>query len=123
MRRPDRLQGGCAFAGAALLLCVVLAGAGAGAGASVLAMPQARAVTASMLAAPGMPSVSGGMPCALCHLAPTPSPSAFTGKGKASEPLGRWVHAEPIPAATRFVTSVSRCERVAIRVAFCRWSE
>ena len=119
MLRPERLRGWCAFVGAALLICVVLAGTGARA--SALAIPEARAATASTMAAPGMPMVSDGMPCALCYIAPTPSPHAFTGEGKEPEPLTWWVHAEPIPAAVRFLTTVSRRDRVPIRVAFCRW--
>lgn len=119
MRRPDHLRGWCAFVGAALLLCVALAGAGAGA--SVLSMQEARAATASTMAAPGMPMVSDGMPCALCYVAPTPSSHAFTGERNEPEPLTWWLRAEPMPAAVRFLTTVSRRDRVPIRVAFCRW--
>ena len=119
MQRPDRRRAWCAFVGAALLLCVALAAAGARA--SVLSVPEARATSASTMATPDMPMVSAGMPCALCYVVPTSSPSAFTGEGKEPEPLTWWVHAEPTPAAVRFLTSVSRRDRVPIRVAFCRW--
>ena len=119
MRRPDHLQGWCAFVGAALLLCVALAGTGACA--PVLSMPEARAATASTMATPGMPIVSDGMPCALCYIAPTPSSHAFSGEGREPEPLTWWVHAEPTPAAVRFLTTVRLRDRVPIRVAFCRW--
>lgn len=119
MRRPERLHAWCAFVGAALLFCVALAGTGARA--SVLSMQEARATSASMMVAPGMPMVSDGMRCALCYIAPTPSSHAFTGEGKEPEPLTWWVHAEPTPAAVRFLTTVSRRDRVPIRVAFCRW--
>ena len=119
MRRPDHLRAWCAFVGTALLFCVVLAGTGARA--SGLSIQEARAATASTMAAPGMPMVSDGMPCALCYIAPTPSSHAFTGEGKEPEPLTWWVHAGLAPAAVRFLTTVSRRDRVPIRVAFCRW--
>lgn len=119
MRQPDHLRSWCTFVGAALLLCVALAATGARA--SVGSMPEARAATASTMAAPGMPMVSDGMPCALCYIAPTPSPHAFTGEGKEPEPLTWWVHAEPTPAAVRFLTTARPRDRVPIRLAFCRW--
>lgn len=119
MLRPESLRRSCAFVGAALLICMALAGAGARA--SVLAMQEARAATVATMAAPGMPMVSDGMPCALCYIAPIPSPHAFTGEGKEPEPVTWWVHAEPVPAAVRFLTTVSCRDRVPIRVAFCRW--
>lgn len=119
MRRPDHLRGWCAFVGAALLLCVTLADAGGRA--SALSMPEVRAATAPTMAAPGMPMASDGMPCALCYIAPTPSPHAFTGEGKEPEPPTWWVHAEPTPTAVRFLTTTGARERVPIRVAFCRW--
>ena len=119
MRWPDHLRAWCAFVGAALLLCVALAGTGARA--SVLSMQEARAATASTVVAPGKPMVSDGTPCALCYVAPAPSPHAFTGEGKETEPLTWCVHAEPLPAGVRFLTTGTRRDRVPIRVAFCRW--
>ena len=119
MRRPEHLRAGCAFACAALLFCLALAGSGAHA--SVPAMQDAWSTPASTMVAPSMPMVSDGMPCALCYIAPTPSSHAFTGENKEPEPLTWWVHAEPIPAAVRFLTTVSRRDRVPIRVALCRW--
>ena len=119
MRRPDNLRAWCAFVVAALLLCVSLAGTGARA--SMSSIPEARATTASTMAAPGMPTASHGMPCALCYVAPTPSPHAFTGEGKEPAPQTWWVHAKPTLAAVRFLTTVRRRDQVPIRVAFCRW--
>lgn len=119
MRRPDHLRSWCAFVGVALLLCVALVGTGARASAS--SMPEVRAAMAPTMAAPGMPMVSHGMPCALCYIAPTPSPHAFTGEGKELEPLTWWVHAEPPPAAIEFLTTLKPRDRVPIRIALCRW--
>lgn len=119
MPRPERLRGLCAFVGVALLICATLAGRGAQA--SVLAVPEARLATAATMAVPGIPTVSDGMPCALCYVAPTPGPHAFTGEGKETEPLTWCVHADPIPAAVQFLTAASCHDRVPIRVAFCRW--
>lgn len=119
MLRPESLRRWCTFVGAALLLCVVVAGTGARA--SVLSMQEVRATTASTGDAAGMPMASGSRPCALCYITATPSPHAFTGEGKEPEPLTWWVHAEPPPAAVRFLTTVGRRDRVPIRVAFCRW--
>lgn len=116
---PERLRGQWAFVGAALLLCVALVGTGARA--SVMSMQEARAITASTMTAPGMPMASGSRPCALCYIAPTPSPHAFTGEGKEAEPLTWRVRARPTPAAVQFLATVGRRERVPIRVAFCRW--
>ncbi len=122
MQRPERLRGWCVFIGAALLLCVALVGTGARASIlSVPSMQEARATTASTMTASGMPMVSDGMPCALCYIAPAVSPHAFKGEGKEPEPLSWWVHAEPTPAAARIPATVSRRDRVPIRVAFCRW--
>jgi hypothetical protein len=117
--RPESLRRWCAFVGAALLLCVAVAGTGARA--SVLSMQEVRATTASTGDAAGMPMASGSMPCLLCCIAPASTPHAFTGEGKEPEPLTWWVHAEPPPAAVRFLTTVGRRDRVPIRVAFCRW--
>lgn len=119
MRRPDHLRAWCAFFGAALLLCAVLAGTSARA--SGLSIQEARAATASTMVAPGMPMVSDGMPCALCYIAPAASPHTFTGEGKEPELLTWWVHAPPTPAPARFLASEGRRDRVPIRVAFCRW--
>lgn len=119
MPRPERLRGRCAFIGAALLVCAALLGTGARA--SVTSMQEARATTAATLTAPGMPMASGSRPCALCYIAPTPSPHAFTGEGREPEPLTWWVHAEPTPAAVRFLATVDRPDRVPIRITFCRW--
>ena len=85
MLRPESLRRWCAFVGAALLLCVVVAGTGARA--SVLSMQEVRATTASTGDAAGMPMASGSRPCALCYITATPSPHAFTGEGKEPEPL------------------------------------
>lgn len=119
MQRPDHLRACCAFLIAALLLCVALAGTGARA--SVLSMPEVRTTAASTKATQGMPMASDGMPCALCYIAPTPNPHAFSGEAKEPEPLTWWVHAERTPAAVRSLTSVCRRDRIPIRVAFCRW--
>lgn len=119
MRRPDHPRAWCAFVGAALLLCVALMGTGARA--SVTSTQEVRATTALTMTGPAMPMASGSRPCALCYIAPTPSPHAFTGEGKEPEPLSWRVPAQPTPATVRFLTTVSRRDRVPIRVAFCRW--
>lgn len=119
MLRPERIRGRWAFIGVALLLCVALVGTGTRA--SVTAMQEVRATTALTITGPVMPMASGSRACVLCYIAPIPSPHVFNGEGKEAEPRTWWVRAEPIPAAVRFLTTVSRRERVPIRVAFCRW--
>ena len=119
MPRPEHFNRWCLAVGAAVFLCLALMTAGARASATPMQEMSASAV--SPVAVQSMPMASDCRPCALCYVAPTPSLHAFTGEGKEPEPLTWWVHAEPTPAAVRFLTSVSRRDRVPIRVAFCRW--
>ena len=80
MLRPERLRGWCAFVGAALLACVALVGTGARA--SVPSMQEARATSALTMTAPGMPMVSGGMPCVVARFTDHPC------RGVRGAPLG-----------------------------------
>lgn len=118
MRRPEILRGWRAGVGFVVLIGVALMGAGATAMDS--GTQEMRTEPASTMTAPAMPMLSGGMPCALCYIAPAPGLQAYTGEGKEPEPLTWWVHALPTLAQARLTDTNSR-DRVPIRIACCKW--
>jgi hypothetical protein len=119
MRRPEHHRGWSAFVGFAVLVGAVLMDAGAGA--MVLPMQDVRAAPASTMATPDMPTISHGMPCALCYVAPAPGSHGFTGDGNEPEALAWWVHAQSTPKKVRLLAVANRRDRVPIRIALCRW--
>jgi len=119
MLRPERLGRWRAEAGALVLICLALLGTCAQA--AMLQDREFRATAAASAPSTGMPMASDGVPCALCFVAPTPSPRTFTAESKEPEPSTWWILDQRAPSETRFQVLEHSPERVPIRVAFCRW--
>jgi len=117
--RPERPQRWRALFGVALFLCLALLGAEARA--SIPAMREAGPVAISTMASESMPRATDCMPCAVCYIAPTPSPHGFSGECQEREAPAWRVHALSVPAPTWFFDTGDWRLRWPVRIAFCRW--
>ena len=109
MRRPKRWRGAVA---AIVLMGLALLGTGVSAMGS--SMPEAEGKPVS--------AMSDGMPCALCYIAPAPSPTVSTDEVTEPASLIWWVHPEPPRNEVKPTVRVRRRDRVPIRVTLCRWT-